>query len=246
LSGLATPYVALSWNPAWLKFLPKPGLWMEQFKIAMGFPMLLTMVWLFNLAAGNYGPRVLWLGVFLVIVAFAAWIFGAFVQRGRQHPGLALGLTAALIIGGYAYALEGQLHWRQPAPPASQNALQESADGIDWHKWTPAAVTDAQRAGHPVLVDFTADWCLTCQVNKKTSLETPAVRSRLRELDAVALLADYTRTPDDITDELSRHGRAGVPLVLLYPKTAGAPPLVLPEVLTPRLVLEALDRAVRN
>jgi thiol:disulfide interchange protein DsbD len=244
--GLATPYVALSWNPAWLKFLPKPGLWMEQFKIAMGFPMLLTMVWLFNLAAGNYGPRVLWLGVFLVIVAFAAWIFGAFVQRGRQHPGLALGLTAALIIGGYAYALEGQLHWRHPAPPAAQIALQESADGIAWQKWTPAAVTAAQKAGHPVLVDFTADWCLTCQVNKKTSLETPAVRSRLRELDAVALLADYTRTPDDITDELSRHGRAGVPLVLLYPKTAGAPPLVLPEVLTPRLVLEALDRAVRN
>ena len=86
--GLAAPYVVLSWNPAWLKFLPKPGTWMEKFKIAMGFPMLATAVWLFNLAAGSYGKPVLWLGVFLVMVAFAAWIFGEFVQRGRARQRL--------------------------------------------------------------------------------------------------------------------------------------------------------------
>ena len=77
--GLAAPYVVLSWNPAWLKFLPKPGAWMEKFKIAMGFPMLATAVWLFNLAYDNYGKNVLWLGIFLVVVALAAWIFGEFV-----------------------------------------------------------------------------------------------------------------------------------------------------------------------
>ena len=87
--GLAAPYVLLSWNPAWLKFLPKPGAWMEKFKIAMGFPMLATAVWLFNLASGDYGTNVLWLGVFLVVVAFAAWIFGEFVQRGRTGKGVA-------------------------------------------------------------------------------------------------------------------------------------------------------------
>jgi thiol:disulfide interchange protein DsbD len=238
--------VALSWNPAWLKYLPKPGAWMDKFKIAMGFPMLLTTVWLFNLAAGDFGGRVLWLGIFLVVLAFAAWVFGEFVQRGRRHQGLALGLTAALVIGGYAYALEDQLRWRDPLPAAAaEGSLKESADGIDWGRWTPAAVVAAQTAGHPVLVDFTANWCLTCQVNKKTSLEIPAVRARLKALDAVALLADYTRTPDDITDELSRHGRAGVPLVLVFPKTAGAAPIILPEVLTPGMVLEALDRAGR-
>ena len=82
--GLAAPYVLLSWNPAWLKFLPKPGAWMEKFKIAMGFPMLATVVWLFNVASSSYGKNVLWLGVFLIVVAFAAWIFGEFVQRGSQ------------------------------------------------------------------------------------------------------------------------------------------------------------------
>ncbi len=244
--GLSAPYAALSWNPAWLKYLPKPGGWMEKFKIAMGFPMLLTVVWLFNLAAGDYGRRVLWLGIFLVLVAMAAWIFGEFVQHGSKNKAVALGIMAALLIGGYAYALEDQLHWRDLTPaPEAGGSLRESADGIDWQPWTPAAVAAAQAAGHPVLVDFTADWCLTCQVNKKTSLEIPAVRAKLKAMDAVSLLADYTRTPDNITDELTRHGRAGVPLVLVFPKTAGAAPMVLPEVLTPGIVLDALERAAR-
>ena len=86
--GLSAPYILLSWNPAWLKFLPKPGAWMEKFKIAMGFPMLATVVWLFNVAASSYGKNVLWLGIFLVVVAFAAWIFGEFFQRGRRHRGV--------------------------------------------------------------------------------------------------------------------------------------------------------------
>jgi len=244
--GLSAPYVALSWNPAWLKYLPKPGVWMEKFKIGMGFLMLLTTVWLFNLAGGDFGPKVLWLGIFLVIVAFAAWVFGEFAQRGRRHQGLALGITAALVIGGYTYALEDQLHWRDPlTASAAGGSLKESADGIDWGRWTPAAVVAAQTAGHPVLVDFTARWCAICLLNKKTSLEIPAVRARLKARDAVALLADYTRTPDDITDELTRHGRAGVPLVLVFPKTAGAAPIILPDLLTPGIVLDALDQAAK-
>ena len=246
-AGLAAPYVVLSWNPAWLRFLPKPGAWMEKFKIAMGFPMLATAVWLFNLAAGSYGKSVLWLGVFLVIVAFAAWIFGEFVQRGRARKGLAFAFVLILLVGGYAFALESQLQWRQPmAAPDAAGSLKESADGIEWQRWSPDAVTAAQAAGQPVLVDFTADWCLTCQVNKKTSLEIPSVRAKLKSMNAVALLGDYTRFPDDITTELSRFGRAGVPLVLVYPKDPAVPPMVLPEILTPGIVLDALDRATMN
>jgi thiol:disulfide interchange protein DsbD len=242
--GLAAPYVVLSWNPAWLRFLPKPGAWMEKFKIAMGFPMLATAVWLFNLAGGSYGKPVLWLGLFLVLVALAAWIFGEFVQRGRARKGVALGITLILLVGGYAFALENQLHWRQPmAAPDVTGSLKESADGIDWQRWSPEAVAAAQAAGRPVLVDFTADWCLTCQVNKKTSLEIPSVRAKLKSIDAVALLGDYTRLPDDITAELNHFNRAGVPLVLVYPRDPATPPIVLPEILTPGIVLDALGRA---
>jgi thiol:disulfide interchange protein DsbD len=244
--GLAAPYVVLSWNPAWLKFLPKPGVWMEKFKIAMGFPMLLTAVWLFNLAADDYGTNVLWLGVFLVLLAFAAWIFGEFVQRGRTGKGIAVVIALILVIGGYAFALENQLHWREPIVVAdSTGTSPTSLDGINWQSWTPEAVAKAQSEGHPVLVDFTANWCLTCQVNKKVAIEIPSVRKKLKEINAVALVGDYTHFPDNITAELNRYSRAGVPLVLIYPKDVAAQPIVLPELLTPGIVLDALDRAAR-
>jgi thiol:disulfide interchange protein len=243
--GLASPYVLLSWNPAWLKFLPKPGAWMEKFKIAMGFPMLATVVWLLHIATASYGKNVLWLGVFLVVVAFAAWIFGEFFQRGRKHKTAAAIITLFLLVGGYAFILEKELNWRiaMPEADATTGSLKESADGIDWQRWSPEAVAQARAAGKIVLVDFTADWCLTCQVNKKTSIEISSVRQKLKDLNAIAFTGDYTRTPDNITTELNRYNRAGVPLVLVYPKNANAPPIVLPEVLTPGIVLDALDRA---
>ena len=242
--GLASPYVLLSWNPAWLKFLPKPGAWMEKFKTGMGFPMLATVVWLFNVAGSSYGKNVLWLGIFLVLVAFAAWIFGEFFQRGHRRRDVALVLVLILLTGDYALVLEKELNWRTAIPArATAGALQESANGIDWQPWSPAAVAQARAAGKPVLVDFTADWCLTCQVNKKTSIEIPSVRKKIKVLGVVALLADDTRTPENISAELSRYNRAGVPLVLVYPKDANAPPIILPEVLTPGIVLDALNRA---
>jgi thiol:disulfide interchange protein DsbD len=186
----------------------------------------------------------LWLGIFLVVVAFAAWVFGEFFQRGRSRRGLALASTLILHAGGYAFALEKELDWRAALPVSNAiSSLKEYADGVDWQRWSPEAVAQARAAGKPVLVDFTADWCLTCQVNKKTSIEISSVREKLKSLNAVALLGDYTHFPDGITTELNRYNRAGVPLVLVYPKNTDAPAIVLPEVLTPGIVLDALDRA---
>lgn len=244
--GLAAPYVALSWHPAWLRFLPKPGAWMERFKVAMGFPMLATAVWLFNIASDSFGDRVFWLGMFLVIVALAAWVYGEFYQRGRARRGLALGIAVALVMIGYFHALEKELRWRSPIAPAAQTGV-VTADpgGIPWQAWSPEAVARARAEGRIVFVDFTAKWCATCQVNKKTSIEIASVREKLKELNAVALLGDYTRTPPQITDELNRFGRAGVPLVVVYPRSAQAAPIVLPELLTPQIVLNALNEAAR-
>jgi thiol:disulfide interchange protein len=242
--GLAAPYVVLSCNPAWLKLLPKPGAWMEKFKIAMGFPMLATAVWLCNLAATFYGDRVLWLALFLVMLALAAWIYGEFVQRGRARKGLAATIAVLILAGGYAYAIEGQLHWRSPIQETSPTEVASNSGDIDWQPWSVAAVADARAAGHPVLVDFTAKWCLICQVNRKSSIEIKSVEDKLKELKAVALIADDTKLPEDIGAELNRYGRAGVPLIVVFPAIQTAPPIVLPDgLLTPGIVLDALDKA---
>ncbi len=250
--GLAAPYVVLSCNPGLLKFLPKPGAWMERFKIAMGFPMLATLVWLFNIAIADYGARVLWLGVFLVVVAFAAWIFGEFVQRGRKGRGMALAVVLILLIGGYAGALENRLDWREMSAGTDAVGLTQSGGPIDWQPWSAEAVAQARATGRPVLVDFTAAWCVTCNAIVKPAIENDAVAAKLGAMNAVALLADDTRTPPEITAEIARHGGAGVPLVLVYPKDPAAAPLVLPQpspLQLPssyrKIVLAALDRAAR-
>ncbi|HYV26377.1 MAG TPA: thioredoxin family protein [Candidatus Eisenbacteria bacterium] len=243
--GLAAPYVILSWHPAWLKFLPKPGVWMEKFKIAMGFPMIATAIWLFTLAAPRFGRNgAFWLGMFLVLLAMAAWIWGEFVQRGARRKFLAVCISTLLLAFSYGYVLEGQLHWRSPEKISSATtSLRDSPEGIDWQPWSLAAVEKARSEGRPVFVDFTADWCVTCQANKKTSIEIPRVRAKLKEINAVALLADYTEEDDRITAELKKFGRAGVPLVLVYPKDPKSPAIVLPAVLTPGIVLDALSKA---
>ncbi len=241
-TGLAAPYLLLSWNPTWLKFLPKPGAWMEKFKMAMGFPMLATVMWLLSVASSTYEKKVVWLGVFLVFVATAAWIFGEFAQRGRTNKFVAGIVALVVLAGGYAFALEKQLDWRHPQTPTAADRTQP--DGI-WHAWSPEAVFAARTNGHPVLVDFTADWCLTCQLNARTSLDIDSVSNKLKEINAVAFKADYTHFPDNITEELNRYNRAGVPLVLIYPADTSAPPFVLPELLTEGIVLEKLDAAAK-
>ncbi len=245
--GLAVPFVILCWNPRLLKILPRPGAWMEKFKIAMGFPMLATAVWIFWFTAPRFGKSgVLWLGLFLVILSAAAWVWGEFVQRGRKRKGLAITISLLLLAGGYIVTLEKKLNWRSPTTiSASGTSLKESPDGIDWQLWSPEAVAKARSNGHVVLVDFTADNCLNCQINKASSLEIPATRAKLKEIGAVAFLGDFTDQDPRIAAELKMRERAGVPLVLVYPKDPASPAIVLPPLLTPGIVLDALEKAAK-
>lgn len=249
--GLALPYLLLSWNPAWLKFLPKPGVWMERFKVAMGFPMLATAVWLFSLTTTFYGERSWWLGVFLVFVGAAVWTFGTFVQRGQRHRWLGVVVALVLLGTGYLWALDAHLRWRSPDVGAENGGTPANApEGYSWQRWSIEAIAKARASGHPVVVDFTAKWCLTCNVSVKPAFESKAVIEKLKAINAVALVADYTRYPPEITQELERFGRGGVPLVLVYPADVNKAPLVLPEPLpypTPYgpTILDALDQAAK-
>src|SRR5688572_24867946 len=121
---------------------------MEKFKIAMGFPMLATAVWLFWITALGFGESgVLWFGLFLVVLAAAAWTYGEFYQRSLKLRGVALATALLLMGAGYFGIMEGQLAWRNHGA---------RADGIDWRPWSPEAVAQARAEGRPVLVDFTA------------------------------------------------------------------------------------------
>lgn len=241
--GLSAPYLLLSWNPQWLRFLPKPGAWMEKFKVLMGFPMLGAAVWIYSNLDTHYGSNAWWMLVFLAFVALSVWIYGEFVQRGRRHRGLAAALAVVFLLTGYLWALEYGLQWRRPPTEvAGTGRAPESPEGIDWQDWSPQAVADAQKAGQPVLIDFTAKWCLTCNTIIKPALESAAVVAKLKALNARALIANYTRQPPAITAELKRFGRAGVPLVVIYPRNPSKPPMVF-DVVTSGSLLTALDQA---
>ncbi|MBW8864999.1 MAG: thioredoxin family protein, partial [Verrucomicrobia bacterium] len=211
--GLALPYVLLTFFPALQKILPKPGAWMEKFKIALGFPMLGMAAWPLSLVVVHYGQTgALWVGIFLVALGLGAWVFGEFIQRGSRRKWLAWLVVLATIGGGYSYALEHQLNWRHPNTDAiPKGTVQTSPNNFEWLPWSEDAVAQAQAAGHPVLVDFTADWCLTCQVNRKTSIEIDSVRAKLKAINAVTLVGDYTRKNPAIAAELKRFQWAGVP-----------------------------------
>ena len=246
-AGLAAPFVLLCWNPRWMRWMPRPGGWMVRFKVAMGFPMMATAVWLFWFTAPRYGKSgVLWFGLFLVLLSMAAWVFGEFVQKGQKARGLSAGIAFGMLAAGYFGLLEGQLQWRVPPAKQTAGSLKEGNEGIDWQPWSPEAVASARDTGKVILVDFTAENCLNCQVNKKTSLEIPQTRQKLKELGVICLLGDFTDEDPRIAAELQRYKRAGVPLVLVYPKDKTKPAIVLPTILTPRLVLDAIDAAAKS
>ncbi|MBM3901685.1 MAG: DUF255 domain-containing protein [Verrucomicrobia bacterium] len=251
--GLATPYLMLSLQPAWLRYLPKPGNWMITFKVLMGFPMIATAVWLLSQAADQFGESGVFLeGLFLVCVAFAAWVFGQWIQTGTGNRGWSWTLILIALGVGYFGILDNQLHWRAPqiarptaSTPGDLTLPRSTKEAIAWARWSPDAVTHARAEGRPVLVDFTAKWCLTCRVNEATAIDVPSVREQLAALDVVSLRGDYTREDPAITEELRRFQRAGVPLVLVYPKNPSLPPRVLPNTLTRGIVEEALQWAAK-
>lgn len=250
-AGLASPYVVLSWFPAWLKWLPKPGAWMERFKVAMGFPMLATAIWLASLVSDRYGERAWWLGIFLVFLGIAAWIYGEFIQRGAKGKGFASVVGLLVLATAYFWVLDGRLGWRRPIDPTkvAATALKNAPKGYDWQRWNPEAVSAAHAQGRDVLIDFTAKWCITCNTIVKPALERTVVIDQLRKGDVAAFVADYTDYGTNITAEMKRHGRAAVPLVLILPAKTDAAPILLPDpnpILGPGHYADQVVKALRG
>jgi thiol:disulfide interchange protein DsbD len=252
--GLAAPYLLLSWQPAWVRILPKPGAWMEVFKhitAAIFFATAIWLAWVYGQlhASSGVDQMAFLLSCFLVL-AIAGWALGRWPAKWASR------IAALVLIAlGLAIPLSQTRNATRTEVPVQSNATQQNAAqtspsasnatanaALVWLPYSEQALDAARAAGHPVFIDFTAAWCLSCQFNERAVLRSADVENALRTHNFVLLKADWTNSDPVITQKLASLGRAGVPTYVLYPATAGSAPDVLPELLTKGLVLAAIER----
>jgi thiol:disulfide interchange protein DsbD len=229
--GLAAPYVVVTIVPALGAHLPRPGAWMELIKQFLAFPLLATVVWLVWVVSLQGGPpAVLATLSVLLLIAFAAWLGNRSATRWARGA-VATALVAAAVVGGSIVPLR----------------MERAVGGtFAWEPYSTARLDELLRQGKPVFVDFTAAWCVTCQVNKQLVLETAAVTDKMRELGIVAIRADWTRPNADISRALQQFGRDGIPLYVLYSGRENDPPRILPQILTSEIVITELEQLERG
>lgn len=227
--GFAAPFTLLSFAPGLLRRLPRPGPWMEGFKKVLAFPMYGAAAWLLWVLAVQAGASaVAALLAAGVVLALAAWLYGA-AQRAQLRGGRPAWLYALSALAGLAAVAAVSTGLGAPAAVAEE-------------PFSEARLDQLQAQHKPVFVNFTAAWCITCQVNERAALSTQEVAQAFARTGAVYLKGDWTRRDPEIAEALAAHGRAGVPLYLVY-GTDGADPQVLPQILTSGTVVGALDRA---
>jgi thiol:disulfide interchange protein/DsbC/DsbD-like thiol-disulfide interchange protein len=240
-AGMSAPYLLLSAQPAWLRFLPKPGPWMLHVKQIMGFLLLATLLFLLYVLGAQRGvDGAIWASCFLLVVSIACWMKGAFLTPSASAKARAIAAVtmSILLVAGGVYFLGDKFR-------ATTIASGESQLRGGWQAFTPERLQSELDAGHAVFVDFTAAWCLTCKFNESNVLESADVREAFQRHGIVKLKADWTSGDPVITKLLQQFGRPGVPLYVLYPGKS-AEPIVFPELLTKGIVLEKLETISAN
>jgi len=229
--GMALPYVLLAMFPEWRTRLPKPGVWMVRLRQLLAFPLYASVIWLaWVLGAQLDNNAVARLGALLLLIAIALW---AWQLRGRLvrvwRAGALVALVGAVLVGVPIFS---------PPANAESASARASADSGPWQRFSADRISQLAASGRPVFVDFTAAWCMTCQVNKQLVLNTDAVRAAFTLSGVTLVRADWTRRDPEIGSALAALGRSGVPVYVLY--RPGKAPLLLPEVLQQRMILDAL------
>jgi thiol:disulfide interchange protein len=235
-AGMSAPYLLLSAQPAWLRFLPRPGAWMLHVKQFMGFLLLATLVFLLYVLGAQRGLEgAIWASCFLLVISVACWMKGVFVvpTASATKRGIVLVLILVIVLGSGIYFIGDKFHSANVASASSQLRG-------DWQGFTPERLQAELEQGHTVFVDFTAAWCLTCKFNEANVLESQDVREAFQRRGIVKMKADWTNGDPVITKLLQQFGRPGVPLYVLYPRK-NEEPIVFPELLTKSMVLEKLE-----
>ncbi|MCR6666859.1 MAG: protein-disulfide reductase DsbD family protein [Methyloversatilis sp.] len=223
--GMALPYLLFAFFPATAAHMPRPGAWMDRLKQALAFPMYGAAAWLVWVLSQQSGADgVLHVLAALLLVALAAWLFGV-AQRGAARAWSWRGAAALALLAGLL-ALG-----RTPEPVATTAVAQQAESA-----YSAQRLADLRAAGRPVFVNMTAAWCVTCLMNEKVALSTDVVQRAFVDRGVVYLKGDWTRADPDITRFLQSHGRDGVPLYVYY--APGREGVVLPQILTPQIVLD--------
>jgi thiol:disulfide interchange protein DsbD len=241
--GFAAPFTLLSLSPALIRRLPRPGAWMDVFRKALAFPMYAAAAWLAWVLTQQAGPDGLArLLAAAVVLGLAAWLFGASQRLGAVKQGAEVVMLSA----GAAAALAGAIGLvavgAYAAPAAATSATATAEGALPAEPWSPEKLAALRAAHRPVLVNFTAAWCVTCQVNERVAFSSGEVAAAFKRAGAVYLVADWTNRDGAIAQALGDQGRIGVPLYLVY-GAGGGEPRTLPQLLTPALVAQALDQA---
>jgi len=240
-AGMSAPYLLLTVQPAWLRFLPRPGPWMVHVKQFMGFLLLATLLFLLYVLGAERGLEgAIWASCFLLVISVACWMKGAFVVPTASSVKriAVLALMLLLVIGSGVYFIGDKFQ-------SAKIASADSQSRGDWQPFTPERLQTELEQGRTVFVDFTAAWCLTCKFNEASVLEAHDVREAFQRHRIVRLKADWTNGDPVITKLLQQFGRPGVPLYVLYP-AKNEEPIVFPEVLTKGMVLEKLETVARR
>lgn len=242
--GLAAPYFALTLQPAWTRALPRPGAWMEVLRQAVSVPIFATVIWLAWVLANVYGATLLaTLLVGFLLIAIAGWFLGRWPAKGWST--VLAGIIVLCVIGLNVYSSLELVPDNTVSNLAREDGVYAPRmmipAGAVWERWSAASVAEHLAAGKPVFVDFTASWCLSCQVNERVALTKPEVQKAFTDAHVALLKADWTQHDDAITETLAKLGRSGVPVYVLYVPGESSPRL-LPEVLTPGIVTDAIAR----
>jgi thiol:disulfide interchange protein/DsbC/DsbD-like thiol-disulfide interchange protein len=233
--GLAFPYLLLTLVPGALRFMPRPGIWMEHFKQFLAFPMFAAALWLTWVVAQQTGPNgVLFVMTAMLSLAFGFWLWGTTQNRPATLWQYFKKLLAVIAI---VLTLLALVQFRN-APMVAPGAPAEQAA---YEPYSKERLSALRSEGRPVFVNMTAAWCITCLANEKAALSTDAVRGFFQEHDVTYLKGDWTNYDDAITEYLKGFGRSGVPIYVFYPADQSQAPVVLPQLLTPDTVLSHLQ-----
>lgn len=234
--GLASPFLLLSMFPKLVSALPRPGAWMESFKQGMSFLLLGTVVYqLWVLTAMVEGLPLLWLMLGLLLVALGCWIYGrwSLPHKASRTRLIAVVLTLVCAGGGLWFGWPQKQEKKHVAQPVFEH-------GLLWEPWSEAKVQELLAAGKPVYIDYTAKWCLTCQVNKRI-YPNPQLQELIKKHGVVTMRADYTNEDEVIKKSFEALGRGAVPVNVLHIPGVKEPH-VLPEILTVDNVSAALKK----